>query len=464
MAPGVFQTPAMSKPFRAAKTAVSVPLAEVQCQLLATTKARARARRLLAKHHYLGNVRAVGEQLFYAITDGHGGWLGVLAFCAASRRLRARDRWIGWSEEQRRRRLPLVVNNCRFLLLPQKTFPNLGSRSLRLTLDRLSADWQGRYGHPVVLVETFVDPEQFCGTVYTANGWVELGATDGFGRVRRDFYVEHQKPKRLFARELCRQARRSLQADKLKPALAGVEAKTRPRSTQTPAQIRSLVEYLKDLPDYRARIGIYPLWTLVAIGVLAHLCGAPKGQKEWAKFAKGLSQGQRRALGVRRQPGGYPAPSQSTFCRMMQHIDDDALEKIFLQTQAQLRGPAPRDELIVLDGKEPRHGGGHAVLTAVTVPSQYYLGSALVEEKTNEIPVARELFAKLELDGRKVSLDALHTQDQTARALVLEHGADYLFTVKDNQPTVRQNIEKLVTAPPADFSPSAGHAHTGGGS
>ena len=452
----------MSKPFRAAKTAVSVPLAEVQCQLLSTTKARARARRLLAKHHYLGNVRAVGEQLFYAITDGGGDWLGVLVFCAASRRLRARDRWIGWSEEQRRRRLSLVVNNCRFLLLPHKTFPNLGSRSLRLTLDRLSADWQGRYGHRVLLVETFVDPEQFCGTVYTANGWVELGATDGFGRVRRDFYVAHQKPKRLFARELCRKARRRLQADKLKPALAGVEARTRPRSPERPASIRSLVEYLKGLPDYRARIGIYPLWTLVAIGVLAHLCGAPKGQKEWAKFAQGLSQGQRRALGVRRQPGGYPAPSQPTFCRLMKRIDADALEKIFLQMQEQLRGPAPCDELIVLDGKEPRHGGGHAVLTAVTVPSQHYLGSALVDAKTNEIPVARELFARLELDGRRVSLDALHTQDQTARALVLEHGADYLFTVKDNQPTVRANIEKSVTAPPADFSPSGRDGDAGG--
>lgn len=458
----VFHPPGMTKPSRAASAAVPVSLAEVQIQLLSTTPAKARARRLLAKHHYLGDVRAVGEQLFYAITAGGSDWLGVLVFCAAARRLRARDRWIGWSEEQRRRRLPLLVNNCRFLLLPHKTFPNLGSRSLRLTLDRLSADWQARYDHPVVLVETFVDPEQFCGTVYTANGWQELGATDGFGRVRRDFYAEHHKPKRLFARELCRQARRSLQADQLKPALAGVEARTRPRSTQRPAQIRALVEHLKGLPDYRARIGIYPLWTLVAIGVLAHLCGAPKGQKEWAKFAKGLSQGQRRALGVRRQPGGYPAPSQPTFCRLMKRIDADALELIFLQTQEQLRGPAPRDELIVLDGKEPRQGGGHAVLTAVTVPSQYYLGSALVDEKTNEIPVARELFTKLDLDGCRVSLDALHTQDQTARTLVQEHGAEYLFTAKDNQPTVRANIERLVEAPPAHFSPSARHAHAGG--
>jgi predicted transposase YbfD/YdcC len=67
--------------------------------------------------------------------------------------------------------------------------------------------------------------------------------------------------------------------------------------------------------------------------------------------------------------------------------------------------------------------------------------------------VARELFSRLDLDGRIVSLDALHTQDETARALVLEHGADYLFTVKDNQPTVRENIERKVPQPPAAFFP-----------
>jgi hypothetical protein len=451
----------MAKPIIADESALSAALAEVQIQLLSTVKKKTRARRFLAQHHYLGDVRAVGEQILYAVANGGGDWLGVLVFCAASRRLRARDRWIGWSEEQRRRRLPLVVNNCRFLLLPHKTFPNLGSRALRLTLDRLSADWQERYGHPVVLVETFVDPEQFDGAVYRAHGWQELGKTDGFGRVRRDFYVQHDKPKRLFARELCRKARRSLAADQLKPALATVEAKTRPRSRQSPAQIGSLVEHLKTVPDYRQRIGIYPLWSLVAIAMLAHLCGAPRGQKDLAKFAQGLSQAQRRALGVRRQPDGYPAPSQPTFCRLMKRIDERALENIFLQTQQQIRGPVPKEELIVLDGKEPRHGGGHSVLTAVTVPSQHYLGSALVDKKTNEIPVARQLFQRLELDGRKVSLDALHTQDQTGRDLVLEHGADYLFTVKDNQPTVQQNIQNLVTAPPADFSPSPSDGTTG---
>jgi hypothetical protein len=458
----VFHPSAMSKSARTTSATVSAALATIQVKLLPSSKARARARRLLAKHHYLGDVRAVGEQLFYALTAADGDWLGVLVFCAASRRLRARDCWIGWSEEQRRRRLPLLVNHCRFLLLPHKTFPNLGSRALRLTLGRLSADWQGRYGHPVVLVESFVDPEQFSGTVYTANGWQELGTTDGFGRVRRDFYVQHKKPKRLFARELCRQARRSLAADQLRPALAGVQACTRPRSPQSPAQIRWLVDHLKRLPDYRARIGIYPLWSLVAMGVLAHLCGAPRGPKEWSLFAKGLSQVQRRALGVRWQADAYPAPGATTFWRLLARLNGDALEKIFLQVQEPIRGPAPPDELIVLDGKQPRHGDAHSVLTAVTVPGQHCLGSAIVDQKTNEIPVARALFQQLDLDGRKVSLDALHTQGRTARELVLEHGADYLLTVNDNQPTLCATIEKLVPAPPADFSPSPGHGHAGG--
>ena len=104
----------MAKDAKAARSASSVSLAGVQAQLLTTAKEKNRARRLLKRHHYLGDVRAVGEQLFYAVSDSSGDWLGVLVFCAASRRLRARDGWIGWSEEQRRRRLALVA--CRVRL------------------------------------------------------------------------------------------------------------------------------------------------------------------------------------------------------------------------------------------------------------------------------------------------------------------------------------------------------------
>src|SRR5207244_8144932 len=111
---------AMSKHNGGSKTHGTIDLATVQIQPLSTSKDKSRARRLLGKHHYLGDVRAVGEQLWYAITAG-GVWLGVLVFCAASRRLRARDQWIGWSEEQRRRRLPLLTHTWRCLLLPDQT-------------------------------------------------------------------------------------------------------------------------------------------------------------------------------------------------------------------------------------------------------------------------------------------------------------------------------------------------------
>jgi len=409
---------------------------------------------LLRRHHYLGMLRPVGERLFYVAVDARGRWLAVLVFCAAAKYLRHRDKWIGWTNEQRRRRLALVANNARFLLLPHRTVPNLGSRVLKLVLDQLSQDWQQQYGHPILAVETFVDPEQFCGTVYTANGWKELGLTDGWGRCGRDYYVKHDKPKRLFVRELCGNACRSLQAEHLRAALAMVETKVPPRCTQRVEQLRSLVQYLRQVPDFRTRIESYPVWSLLAIIVCATLCDAPRGPKDLAGFAKKLSQAQRRALGIRPDATGYyPAPSQPTFSRLLKAVDREIVDKVALEFQRQVRGQAPEQELVALDGKQPKHGGGHSILTAVAVPSQYYLGSALVDQKTNEIPVARELFQTLDLEGRFVSLDALHTQTETARDLVQQHGADYLLTVKDNQPGIHQTIQKALPESPAAFPP-----------
>lgn len=442
----------MSEPFRKPRPEEQAILESLQVRLLESHEVK-QCNELLDEHHYLGSVKPVGERLYYVVTDAHGQWLALLIFAAAAKHLKYRDRWIGWTDAQRERRLSLVVNNIRFLLLPERTFPNLGTRVLRRVLARLSSDWQLAYGHPVLVVETFVDPDQFCGTVYTANGWEELGKTDGAGRHQRDYYVRHDKPKRLFVRELNRNARRSLQAEHLKPALAVVEAKAGPRSRHRVKEIKSIVDHLRQVPEYRQHVESYPLWSLLAIYLLAVLCGAPRGSKDLAKFARKLSQAQRRALGIRPRHGRYPAPSQPTFWRLLQEVSGDQLEQILLAVQEQLRGPAPKDELIALDGKEPKHGGGQSVLTAICVPSQYYLGSAIVDTKTNEIPVAQQLFEDLDLKGRFVSLDALHTQTETARDIVLEGGGHYLLTAKDNQPTVHQNIEKLLPAPKADFPP-----------
>jgi len=429
----------------------SILLRTLEVQLLETAEPKARVQALLAEHHYLGGVQAVGEQLHYAVTDRQGEWVAVLIFAAAAKHLRARDRWIAWSDEQRRRRLALVANNVRFLLLPERTVPNLGSAVLARVLDRLSDDWQQRYGHPILVVETFVDPERFRGTVYQASGWTELGRTQGHGRTRRDYYQAHDRPKALFVRELCRRARRSLQAEHLKPALARVEEKVPARTTLKQAQLQSLRDHFRSVPEYRARIGLYPVSTLLAFIACAHLADAPAGQKDLAAFAARLSQKQRHALGVRRdRHNQYPAPSQPTFSRLYKRVGAAQVEQALLDHQRQVRGAPPAQEIVVLDGKQPKHSGGQNVVTAITVPSLHYLGSTVVEEKTNEIPAARQLLSRLEVAGRMVSLDALHTQTHTARDLVLEHGADYLFTVKGNQP----GVHAAATAQLPPFAPT----------
>src|ERR1035441_4356866 len=288
-------------------------LDEVQVRL-AEPQELPRIQSLLRRHHYLGPIRPVGERVFYVAVDKQGRWVGVLVFCAAARHLRYREQWIGWDHEQRRRRLALVVNHARYLLIPHRT-------GAKLALAGLGADWQKRYGHPVLVVESFVDPEQFCGTVYTANGWQELGLTDGWGRRGRDYYVKHGKPKRLFVKELCKNARRSLQAQHLKPALAMVEDKVAPRCTQRVEQIRPLTQHFKQVPEYRGRVESYPLWSLLSIVACAVLCGAQRGPKALAAFAKKLSQAQRRVLGIRPLANGwYPGPSQSTFFRVLQAV------------------------------------------------------------------------------------------------------------------------------------------------
>lgn len=100
--------------------------------------------------------------------------------------------------------------------------------------------------------------------------------------------------------------------------------------------------------------------------LLAILCDAPRGQKDLAKLARRLTQHQRRALGIRAHPKGcFPAPSQSTFSRLLSGLDARRLNEVLLVIQTQVRGQPPPNELIAVDGKEPRHGPGDAILTAV---------------------------------------------------------------------------------------------------
>ena len=139
-------------------------------------------------HHYLGYSGSVGENLKYLAADEKGQILGCLLFGSAAWKVRGRDEFIGWDPEQRRRRLHLVTNNMRFLILPWVKVPHLASHLLGQAARRLRADWQERYGHPIHLLETFVEQDRFRGTAYRAANWLSVGETEG--RTRNDRHHE----------------------------------------------------------------------------------------------------------------------------------------------------------------------------------------------------------------------------------------------------------------------------------
>jgi hypothetical protein len=129
---------------------------------------------LMDRYHYLGAGPLCGSQIRYLIRSQKQGWLGGLAFSAAAWRVAARDAWIGWDQEAREQHLNRVVDNSRFLILPQVRVPHLASHVLGLALRRLRADWRQRYGYEPWWVETFIDAERFAGTCYRASNFVEV--------------------------------------------------------------------------------------------------------------------------------------------------------------------------------------------------------------------------------------------------------------------------------------------------
>ncbi len=135
----------------------------------------------LHRHHYLG-VRVVGENLKYLVQTPDGTDVACLLFGAAAWQARARDGFLGWNPRQRAQGLKYVANNTRFLVLPWVRVSGLASHVLSQAVRRLSSDWQRKYGHPIWLVETFVDRDRFAGTCYRAANWQRVGSTRGRGR------------------------------------------------------------------------------------------------------------------------------------------------------------------------------------------------------------------------------------------------------------------------------------------
>ena len=167
---------------------------------------------LVSEHHYLGYTQPVGEHLKY-IAYSNDRPIACLAWGSAPWYIGARDRFIGWSKTIRENNLHLIANNLRFLILPWVQVPCLASCLLALNRHCLSQDWQDLYGHPVYLLETFVDTERYRGTCYQADNWIYVGQTTGQGKLSKAGQALLSKKAvyvypltKNFRRELCHDA------------------------------------------------------------------------------------------------------------------------------------------------------------------------------------------------------------------------------------------------------------------
>jgi hypothetical protein len=389
-------------------------------------------------------MRLSGESVKY-IAEMGGEWVALIGWGSAVFKCAARDKWIGWKSGQQWDRLKYIANNQRFLILPEVHIKNLASRILSLTAKRLSQDWQKRYGHGVLLAETFVEKRRFRGTCYKAAGWETLGETSGHGK-NADKYYYHGVIKEVMVKELEKGALQKLTGEQL-PTDAGRTV------TVNNMAIGSLIERLCELGDSRGKQGKqHPKVAVMAIGIMAALAGI-KSYSGMEDFAQSLTQEQRKILGCKfdEKKQEYIAPSDSTFLRVLQDTDGEHLDQISGEwTAEQMECGCISMDGKVLRGARLENGKKVNILAAVAHCSGEVLAQEQIEEKSNEIPAAIPLLDKIGIEGKVITADALHTHAPLANYIVDDRGADYVFIVKDNQAILKNDIARLESG---DFSP-----------
>jgi len=323
-------------------TLIGETLSELQVRPVERSE-EGRYQEQMARHHYLGELPKIGETLWYVATWREQ-WVAQLSLSAAALKCAVRDRWIGWDFRSQYGRLKLIANNSRFLILPDGHRPNVGSRVLSLTERRVVADWQARFGHPLLLLETFVDPRRFHGGVYRAANWLELGLTLGYRRTREGYSDDADAPKRVFVRPLCRDARTRLtDPDRKRLQLTGAA-----RIMLNAQQMRSLPLCFMQIPDPRRAQGRrHRLPVVLGIAAGAILCGM-RGYKAIANWADDLGQQARQRFGCRREKGHSIVPSEFVIRDCLVRIEPGALDRALT---AWNKAWGTQDEALAIDGK-----------------------------------------------------------------------------------------------------------------
>lgn len=406
----------------------------------------------MQRYHYLGDCRLVGESMRYVALLGNE-LVALLAWGAGALCNEPRDSLLGWDRATKADGLKHIVNNVRFLVFPWVKVPHLASRILGANLRRLSNDYESLYGHRVLLAETFVDSSRFAGTCYRASNWRYVGETKGWAK-QGSGYAFHGRPKSAFIYPL---HRRSFDLLRTPPGAATACSKSETSMRTLSCEElpidgkQGLFAVLGTIIDPRHARGVrHPIQSVLAVATCATLAGA----KSFAAIHEWVAD-QTKELRLRLRCWRGRAPSERTIRRVLQSVDvqqtDNALGQWFA-SKRQLAGCA-----LALDGKTlcgSRDGdqAGVHLLAAIMHGSGEVVAQTRVDRKTNEITRVAPLLSELDIRGAVITGDALLTQREIARHLVEDKEADYVFTAKDNQPTLRADIQALHLE---DFPPAA---------
>lgn len=423
----------------------------------------------------------VGETMRYAAVDASGEWVALIGFASAALSCGPRDRFIGWSPETQLRRLRFIASNQRFCILPAGRRKNTASAVMSRTLRRLSADWVAAWGHPVVLVETFVDPSRHIGTCYGASSFLRLGETAGFGR-RSGRYIAHGQVKDVYVRALHRRSTEVLSATFDHPLLSANPGSLMAQIDFNTADLSSLIERIETITDPRDPRGVRHDFASTLVLIACATLAGNKSLVAISEWCDSSSQEVLWRLGARVSPktGLRIPPSYATIRRATMAVDADELDCIvntWAAQQADRRGetrsggeepttstagieeeddttdpdptgPDRKDHDntlgadlvgVAVDGKAVRgarrdDGTQVQLLAALRHDTGMVIGQANVEnDKTNEIVTFPALIGQLDITDRVVTADAMHTQ-KNAALLVAGKGGHYIFGVKQNQP------------------------------
>ncbi len=411
--------------------------------------------RLMKQHHYLGFSGNLGEQINY-VAEIDGNWLALLGWSCAALKINDRDKWIGWSVDDKLKKLSYIANNSRFLISPKIKVKNLASHILSKNLKRLSQDWFNKYNHPILMVETFVDSNQYKGTCYIAENWINVGSTKGY-RKKQKAYIYHGQKKIILLKPIVKNARRILGSPFTNKLFLPVTVRGRQIVDVNSINLfgkNGLINFCTTIQDGRDKRGLrHHFEGIMSLCILAILSGA-RGYKGIYLWGNSLSKDTLWKLKLRK------APCESAIRRFILSLDasdvDQKLTKWLLKHES-LNGIPLAIDGKTLKGSKDGDRKGIQLLSMVSHDSSLVFAQEKVDSKTNEIPVAQNLLEKTNIKGSVITADALHSQDKTAAIIVRDKDADYVFSIKDNRSSVKEEIKTALSNsafPPSKVSNS----------